>query len=428
MIGMGLQTEGEGSREQAPLRRAMLDLYSVAKIFFLIVPAFSGIFISIGGFNLSPERIAAFLFVGPLIYLILKGARYERANGIVYCKTARWAYFLWTVSLAISTLQNDPRGHLTGYILLVIPVLYFFLFSTYSPRVAVVDRWAFVVLAYLGLGALVDFLAHVGSGAHVASTVLEPNIFGSTVAIYILINLHRFRRTPVSLLTFFIAVFGLIVSFSRGPYVGFLIGIAVYAFLYVRVIDRRYYKRFVMVCLLLAIFCLLLSPVLWSFYNLNLNRGGTIYARGVVITFAIQHFLAHPIWGNGALDGGYSSIYLMGILGTNVAAGGAIWQMMVAIAHDSGIIGLTLYVAFLISLLVHGYHAVIATRDPRRLSYLSAAVAGLIASQATTIHYMAVSGVVLGLVGASYLPGLSRHDCPVEPDEGEECHQDYDDS
>lgn len=396
------------------------------KLLFLIAPALNGVFISVANLNFNLERALAIVFCVPLARLIISYTSTQLSPGERRFSYSPTLVALWCCSLLISTLlSNDPISHISGYIILSFPFLLYLLFSGGDDSRTIVHRWAPFVLAYLAFGAIVtsalginvdDAVRALGRNAASQSqtasaaistggvrfTILEANIFGCTVAYLLLLNLHRFRLKFVHLLLATAALAALVLSYSRGPYLGFVIGLITYAFLWAKLHRKRGILIIAASVAALAAIVALASEDVTNFYEQYLNRQSTVRIRIFTLQLAIEQFYLSPIFGNGPLDSGYFAPYLLNAVGAQHLEASAIWQMFVGIAHDTGLIGLTIYAVFLFGAFRHGYRAILETRDPARISYFASATALLVASQTTTVHYTALFGIALGLLGSNY--------------------------
>jgi hypothetical protein len=154
------------------------------------------------------------------------------------------------------------------------------------------------------------------------------------------------------------------------------------------------------VVVLCVVFGLLFWDQLSQFYAAHLDRSNAIAVRTTTIQFAESRLFVNPLFGNGPLDFGLTARQIMSFINASSIQEVWIWQMFVAIAYDSGIVGLLIYVAFLVGLLWRGYRLARFKGSQLHASYLGGFVVLLMTSQTTTLHLTALYGIAAGLLGS----------------------------
>jgi hypothetical protein len=151
-------------------------------------------------------------------------------------------------------------------------------------------------------------------------------------------------------------------------------------------------------------------------YAATLNRPGAITYRLLALNVAIDRFWLSPILGNGPLDFGISASYVQYAIDShNNNRQVWIWQILVAIAHDSGIVGFALYMTFIAMLLWNGYRLATTKHSKQHAAYFAGFVVLFIASQSTTVHLTALFGLAMGLLGSDALPSKRQLGIPKRP-------------
>jgi hypothetical protein len=378
------------------------------KIIILGSILFNGVSINYYGLNFNLERVVLVVLFVPILMTILFSGTSAKRSGTF---KGGWLVGLWCFTLLISlTLTNDPAAHLNGYAISVAPAIMYFLFATGRTNPVVLQNTTELILWYLSAVGVAMYVLWISDPPgwvadyidrnRIRLTLYEANIFGATVSYFLIIHFPQFRRIARHYALYSLALFAIFLSFSRTPYIGFASGVIIYLFLTGFFRSWRYIFMFVIVCVLGGVVSILYSNDLINIYVANLYRADSYSSRMIGLEFAYQRFLAHPLFGNGPLDFGLYNQEILFVLGSQSIHDVWIWQIFMAVAHDSGVIGLIVYLAFLVGLIWHGYRLAVVNLSKQHAAYLAGFIALLIDCQTTTLHLTALFGVAAGLLGS----------------------------
>lgn len=384
----------------------------------------SGVVFTIGGFNFAFERAFGLLLIAVLGWRLLTPTTPA-------IRRLLWIWAGWTAVLFGSALASgDFAAHLPPLLIAVIPIAYFALVAGRPLDAELVDRTVRALLWCLGvLGVLVEFAFRVrGSNAGLLDlidpvgrlklTVVEPNLLGSTIGFLMLLALPRARLTTATVVMYALALATFIGALSKSPYLAFALGVVFYG-LFRAVAKRSNLSATIVLPLwaaaLVGTLLLTVLPSVTDVYDKLLARQDAFYSRTYILRLAMNHFWTSPIIGRGPGDFGLQSAsVLWAVGGQDDLSNLWIWQMMVNILHDSGVIGLTIYLLFLVMLINRGVKWVRAG-SLDHCGYLAAFLSVLVSSQTSTVHLSAIFGLAAGLVAA--LPARTRaHAAPTRRD------------
>jgi O-antigen ligase len=174
-------------------------------------------------------------------------------------------------------------------------------------------------------------------------------------------------------------------------------------------LDRQIVFKIALASLLVA---LALTPVLLPFYTerfatvdvADVSQDPNTALRLVQVAAAADNIAAHPILGNGTAS--FQLSFNWDELGIQDWEGGA-WlsNTETRVLHDTGILGLGVFTAFLLGLLFRSWKTLKRETSPELLALLFSAVVYVISFQVTEGTLLAFSWVHLGLIGCavSYL-------------------------
>jgi O-antigen ligase len=127
--------------------------------------------------------------------------------------------------------------------------------------------------------------------------------------------------------------------------------------------------------------------------------GGSGYGRVLILKLSLSDWWRSPLFG---LGNGSFNLYALGQ--TTKTGHPWIYSMLLAILHDSGLVGLTLILWFLIAIGRRAWQAIRATDDPTKrwlmIGISGATLVMLIGAQATSSFYLMLLWVFLGLAAA----------------------------
>lgn len=379
-----------------------ISISYAARSLVVISTLLAGISFVLGGATMNPERFVA-LTVCPLAVAITFAiAPTGLINAIRRPTTVM--FLLWGFILFVSTALS-ARPSISGLVISVLPLFTYLLFAAAPDNPLLLRRLVGPVLFITSLAAIWVYLLSVSSAAASVADLMdrgrirlwtpEANIYGSTLAALILLFMPHVRAAPHHVALLVLSIFALLLSFSKVPVAAFLIGLMFYS----------YYSRLINVKTLIAASALAL-PLTASFlilnvssiseaYTLLFDRPDAVRARLLNLRFAWESFTSNPILGNGALSYQFRADGILRSLGSTNVHNLWIWQMMLAIAHDSGVVGVVVYLGFIGSALVIAFRN--APRSKERASYLAALMTVLVASQATTLHFASIFALIVGL-------------------------------
>jgi O-antigen ligase len=250
-------------------------------------------------------------------------------------------------------------------------------------------------------------------------TMYEANLLGaySAACLILIIVLYLKERRRILLVAGALTYAGLLISLSRAAIIASIVALAVLGFVGFRtgLVGWRSGKRIGVALLTVS---LILSPVVVPLY---IERFSTVQVsdvtadadtavRVVTIAMAIDDIVQHPIFGNGT-----SSFQLLVSsrelgFGADVDETGTwIGNAEVRILHDTGLIGLTVFVWFLLSLLIAAWKRLQKQWNTELLGLVLSAFVYCLTFQTTEGTLLAFSWVHLGLIAnAVSIPQTSK--------------------
>jgi hypothetical protein len=236
----------------------------------------------------------------------------------------------------------------------------------------------------------------------------EANIFGSysgVLSVMMLVT-YLYDRRRRFLVGFALALSGMAISLSRAALGSTLIGLLVVAVL---IAAKRLWTRKLLISITEAALCalLLVVPVVLSQYT---ERFSTVdisdptadpntLTRMVQVGTAFDEVLKHPVWGGGTSS--FQLAFDWQALGTEWEDQGWIANTEMRVLHDTGLVGLLVFIAFLVSLYGRSRTALKFESNPELVALLASTVVYCIAFQATEGTLLAFTWVHLGLIGCA---------------------------
>ncbi|HXA85978.1 MAG TPA: O-antigen ligase family protein [Candidatus Dormibacteraeota bacterium] len=405
----------------APIAVFCLSYSAVGAIIALIVAsAVPRLYVEIAGLKARPEHIICGVLCISILFL-----KRQRRRPVQWI----WPDYLLMIYAALNIFSSwfmsiAPSQTIKWAVQQVLVILaYFFL------RVLVEDRnglrKAFMVLLSVGSATvafgILCFYSNLILGTEVGVTLgqygdipatqglqFEANILGSysgALAVMMLVT-YLYGRRRRFLAGFALAFAGMAISLSRGAVGATLIGLLVVAFFSVR---KRFLTRKLLFSVVKATLCalLLVLPAVLSQYT---ERFSTVdisdptadpntLTRVVQVGSAFEEVLKHPV-----LGGGTSSFQLAfdwQSLGAEWEDQGWIANTEMRVLHDTGLIGLVVFSAFLVSLYRRSRKVLKFESNPELVALLASTVVYCIAFQATEGTLLAFTWVHLGLIGCA---------------------------
>jgi O-antigen ligase len=298
--------------------------------------------------------------------------------------------------------------------------------------------WAAMIAAAIGISAFMLALAglpvggaevsqtaaeHLSMAYGAYGTMVEPNIFGSFTGAFVVLSTGMLALAPrapavaarVKLLraTAALSAAGLVLSFTRAAWLGVIVGI-VWLVVFGRgtfgIRASRLLKP-LFVGIVIVLVLVVLPGTAGEFFRFKLfnivNLGSsTGQARLFTAVLALQQTVDHPILGNGTFT--FAPLVAQGLDFSQFEGWRSLWigNFVLLALHDTGVIGLALWVALAWSLFARAVRTMraLAPTDPEtaaRILALTAAVASvLISFLATTGFSLGYPWLLIGLLGA----------------------------
>ncbi|MDB4915863.1 MAG: hypothetical protein JWM95_3507 [Gemmatimonadetes bacterium] len=405
-----------------------------------ILVVLNGLPITVRGTSLRIDQLAACLLVIPLGASILSGTRRLRSDS-----TTWWLASLLAANLTASLLNSPARAYSLAQCAnlasaWVIYVLLLNFLETRQELEVFFTRclWAAVIASSTGIVAFGLALAGISiGGAEVSSgaveqltaaygasgTMVEPNIFGSFNGAYLVLTggllatvARRDSASPTIRLLRWTAVLtaaGLVLSFTRSAWIGATFGAACFLLSGGRTFLIRRRRILVPVgigCAVLLVLLLLPGSVgtFLRFKLINLVNVGsrTAALRLLTYTLALQQLVEHPFIGWGTFT--FAPLVAEGADFARFDGWRSLWigNYLILALHDTGVVGLVLWVGMLWSVIARGIRTTRRLRadDPegadRALALTSAVASLLISFLATTGFSLGYPWLLIGLLGA----------------------------
>ncbi len=408
----------------------------------MLLPALvviNGLPLRIGGTQVRLDQLAACLLFVPLAAEVLAGRRRLRADATTWFLAAILvvnviASVLNSPSLSYSLAQCASLASAWGIYFLVLN------FADTREDAAALLRvflWAAVIACVIAIAAFV--LAAAGmrvGGAEVSGTaaqnltrafgaygtMVEPNILGSFSAAVLVMTAtllaggEEYRASNATALVrsaAATAALALVLSFTRSAWLGAMVGAAFVAVAGGRMLGLRP-GRFVKPLSLLAavvLVVLLLPGVTGDFLSFKLqnllNFGSqTAVFRLLTYSLALEQTMHHFILGSGTYT--FAPLVAQGNDFMQYEGWRNLWigNYLLLALHDTGIVGLILWLGMLWSVVAAGVRATRAIRaiDPAlatlALALTGAVVTLLIPFLATTGFSLGSTWLLIGLAGA----------------------------
>jgi O-antigen ligase len=395
--------------------------------------ALNGLAVPLGPAAARPDQLAACLLAIPFAAALLSGARPARVD-----PTTRWLLAILAANVVASLLHSPARAFSLAQCaslasVWAIPAL----LDTFLDTRAEVDAFsrrallAGAVACALGVGAFLLAAAGVPVGGAEVSrvaaerltraygaygTMVEPNIFGGFAGALLVVAL-ALPRAAATRWAAAAAGAALVLSFTRAAWLGAAAGVVAFAALARPALgvapSRRRTPALAPVAALVAAGVVLwLLPgsagALFRFKLLNLVNleSQTATLRLLTYGLALDQTAAHPVIGSGTFT--FAPLVAQGNDFRQFESWRNLWigNWALLALHDTGVVGLGLWVGMLGATLRRGVRAARRARaaDPalaRRTLALTAAVASLLVPfLATTGFTLGYPWVLVGLLGA----------------------------
>ncbi|HEY5027971.1 MAG TPA: O-antigen ligase family protein [Candidatus Angelobacter sp.] len=400
---------------------------SAAVIALILAAAIPRLYVDIGGLKARPEH----LICGALcISILFLNKRRRQPVQWIWPDYVLMAYAGLNIFSSLF-MSIDPKQTIKWALEQVLVILaYFFL------RVLVEDRKDLrkAMMALLAIGSvtvaygIICFYSNLILGSELGVTVgqygdiaatyglqFEANILGSysgALAVMMLVT-YLYDRRRRFLVGFALTFAGMAISLSRGALGATFIGLLIVAIFSIR---KRLLTGKMLLGISQATLCalLLVLPVVLSQYT---ERFSTVdisdptsdpntLTRAVQVGSALDEILKHPVWGGGTSS--FQLAFDWQSLGTDWEDQGWIGNTEMRVLHDTGLVGLVVFVAFLVSLYRRSKTVLKLESNPELFALLASAAVYCVAFQATEGTLLAFPWVHLGLLGCAISVSASR--------------------
>jgi hypothetical protein len=404
-----------------PIAAFWLSYSAVGAIIALIIASCAPrLFVEIGGLKARPEHFVCGILCISIFFLWKK-----RSQPVRWI----WPDYLLMAYAAMNVFSSlfesiGPRQTVKWALQQVLIILtYFFL------RVLIQDRKdlrkAFMAMLVVGAVAvaygIICFYSNLFFGTEFGMTIAqygdlsapyglqyEANLLGSTsgalsVMMLVMYLCERRRRVLVG---FALAFAGMAISLSRGALGATLVGLVVTALFAAR---KGLLTRETGISIAKATLCALLVvlPAVVPQYSERFNTmdigepavDPNTLTRIVQVSSAFEEVLKHPM-----LGGGTSSFQLAfdwQSMGEEWEDQGWIGNTEMRVLHDTGVVGLVIFIAFLVSLFRRSRKVLKVEFNPELVALLASALVYCISFQATEGTLLAFPWVHLGLIGCA---------------------------
>jgi O-Antigen ligase len=386
----------------------------------MIASAAPRLYVEIAGLKARPEHVICGILC--ISILFLKKKRHQPVQWM-------WPDYLLMAYAALNIFSSlfrsvEPRQTIKWALQQVLIILaYFFL------RVLVEDRSGFrkAVMAMMTVGAvtvaygIICFYSNLLFGTEFGMTIAqygdtsapyglqyEANLLGSysgaLCVMMLVMYLYDHRRR--FLVGFSLALAGMAISLSRGALGATLIGLSLVIFFGIKkgllTRDLRVSLTKATLCALLVVLPAVVPQYTERFNSMNISDNAVdpnTLTRIVQVSSAMDEVLKHPV-----LGGGTSSFQLSfdwQSLGEEWEDQGWIGNTEMRVLHDTGLVGLAVFVAFLVSLYRRSKTVLKSESNPELVALLASAVVYCISFQATEGTLLVFPWVHLGLIGCA---------------------------
>ena len=407
----------------------------------MLLPALvviNGLPLRIGGSQVRVDQLAACLLLVPLVAAIVSGRRRLRLDA-----TTGWLAAILGANV-IASLANSPA---LSYSLVQCANLasawcIYLLVLNAADAAGDLDAlfrgllWAGSAACAMGIGAFALASAGVSvGGAEVSTsavqnltrafgaygTMVEPNILGSFSAALLVITMTlmaaggEYRASNATALVRYTAALSgvaLVLSFTRSAWLGAMAGAAFVAVAGGRLLgfDLRRFVKPALLVLAVVVAVLLLPGSTGDFLSFKLQNlvnfaSQTAVFRLLTYSLALEQTMQHPLIGSGTYT--FAPLVAQGNDFMQYEGWRNLWigNYLLLALHDTGIVGLVLWIGMLWSVLAGGLRATRRLREQHpalatRTLALTAAVATLlIPFLATTGFSLGYTWLIIGLLG-----------------------------
>lgn len=397
----------------------------VATVALILASAVPRVFVEIAGLKARPEHIVSGMVICAIPFLWKKRA--EPVSWILadYLLLAYIALIFFS-SLFTSTAPGQTAKWAVQQVLAILP--YFLLRVLIKDRASF--RWAFrallMVAAATCVYAIISFYSYVllgtkfgmeveqygMEGGSIAATYglqFEANLLGAYGAALFTMMLAMYfqeRRRSYLIGGIFCGMITMAVSLSRAALGAAIIGVALVSFI---AWKRKQLNRKVVWRVIGATLgaVLLVGPFVFTHYTerfssvdvSDLTADPNTLTRAVQTLSAFDEIAKKPLFGGGVAS--FQLAFSWEEFGTDWQDQGWIGNTELRVLHDTGIVGLTVFLLFLFSLVRQSVKQLKREFSPELLALICSGVVYSITFQATEGTLLAFPWVQLGLIGCA---------------------------
>ncbi|MES2178522.1 MAG: O-antigen ligase family protein [Gemmatimonadota bacterium] len=409
---------------------------------FMALPflvAMNGVPIRAGGLSIRLDQVAASLLSIALACELLSGKRTLRLDATTWYLAA-----ILAVNVVASALHSPAFGYSLAQCAnlasawITYPIVIMYLDSPEELELFFTRcMWAGFAATTAGVAAFVLGVAGVPvGGAEVSTraaesfavpygafgTMVEPNIFGSYAGAYLLLATAMFmvksadetpRRERLLYALACSSALALVVSFTRSAWLAVVVAALIVLVPSARRLGFRAHRLIApAIALVVCLIVLLLLPgdagAFFRFKAMNLVNiaSPTAATRVVIFALALQQSAAHPIIGWGTFT--FAAIVAEGADFARYEGWRNLWvgNYLLLALHDTGVIGLGLWIGMLSSIVAPGFRAVrrLSETNPvlarRALALLASIASLLVAYLSTSAFTLAFFWLIAGVLAA----------------------------
>lgn len=371
----------------------------------------SGLVIQVGDSALYLERGVNLLILGYMLVSFLSDRQQFPGRSLLLL------WLSWSgVNLVSVLLTNDPVPHLSTFLLTLLPPSVFWLVTRFRFDPAFVSSLVRATLWVNGIAG-VGALALRAAGYEIPLFfdyierlrlfVFEPNLLGSALGCLAFLALPRAKFNLPTIILAILTMICFAASASKMPFIAF--GICALLYLGFRATALRRGGTSALIAafwlgLLAIVGGLAFSTSLEKVYETSLQRSDAVGVRLYLFRLAVDRFEDKPVLGNGSGDFRLQNPDFLKQFGQTETTADHLWigNMFLAIAHDTGIVGLAFYLVFLAALTLYGLRCIRAG-SLDHCGYLAAFLLIVLCCQASTVHLNAIFGLTAGLVALAPL-------------------------
>lgn len=398
-----------------------------ASLYVLVASTlFSGYLFPVGDAAVRPEHV----MIGFTLFSTLFNFILNKKNKL-YLSIQSILLVVFVIYAFLGSYFNSPvvKQSYLGIAQLFIAILGFIIISqVYRGKEELVYRlvlFLFIIAAVLEtLYGLVAFAIYNIGGINIGGlvtgqsgfsvvtlkgTMVEANTFGSYISscalivLALLLSKVHFKYNKLLFVCFILLVCGLLLSWTRAAWIGFIIGLLFLLIIFRKELNiKSIFFTILTLCGVILPLFILISYIfnqsseqgvfLYKILNLFETESGTGKFRFEEFYVALEHWKTHPILGTG-----YFSIKIFGE---------TVWisNSIILVLHDTGILGLLLFNIIVLSIILPSikYSFSVKPEINKNKAYLLALTVGMIqllfAYNFTPAHTLTFFWVYLGLL------------------------------